>query len=342
MSNPPTDTISELHFHPQGDFLAAASWDNAIRIYEFGFTSSTTVASQAKTEFKHEAPVMSCRWSNDGQWLATAGGGDYAIRLWDVNTMSQLGSLPGHELSVRSVRWADEPGIGSAILASASWDRSLKYWDLRQNPNAPIATVQLLERAYAMDCRFPWIIVGTAERHIQWMDLRNPATCVKSIESPLKWQTRVISCFSQGPPGYAVGSIEGRCGITYINDKDAAANFSFKAHRKEETNKIGTNSEVYPVHSIAFHPVYGTFSTAGGDGAIIFWDKDAKQRLKQVVATDRPITASAFNRDGRIFAYATGYDWARGSSGMPNLSSNTRLVAFSPLDEDIKSKPKKR
>jgi len=37
--------------------------------------------------------------------------------------------------------------------------------------------------------------------------------------SPLKWQTRVVSCFPQGN-GFAVGSIEGRVGIQYIDDKD--------------------------------------------------------------------------------------------------------------------------
>lgn len=34
------------------------------------------------------------------------------------------------------------------------------------------------------------------------------------MESPLKWQTRVISCFPSGE-AYAVGSVEGRVGIQY-------------------------------------------------------------------------------------------------------------------------------
>jgi len=39
--------------------------------------------------------------------------------------------------------------------------------------------------------------------------------------SPLNWQTRVVSCFSQGN-GFAIGSIEGRVGIRYIEDKDSS------------------------------------------------------------------------------------------------------------------------
>ena len=39
---------------------------------------------------------------------------------------------------------------------------------------------------------------------------------------------------------------------------------------------------VYPVHSIAFHPGYGTFATGGGDGVVNIWDGDNKKRLFQV------------------------------------------------------------
>lgn len=36
------------------------------------------------------------------------------------------------------------------------------------------------------------------------------------LESPLKYSTSAISCFGDGK-GYAIGSIEGRCGIVNIN-----------------------------------------------------------------------------------------------------------------------------
>ena len=42
-------------------------------------------------------------------------------------------------------------------------------------------------------------------------------------------------------------------------------NFTFKCHRD--------GSDIYAVNSICFHPVHGTFVTAGGDGSYNFWDK---------------------------------------------------------------------
>lgn len=95
-------------------------------------------------------------------------------------------------------------------------------------------------------------------------------------------------------------------GIQYIEEDQAASakNFSFKCHRDEKAIP-----SVYPVNAISFHPVYGTFSTAGGDGCYFFWDKDSKQRLKNGPNCGSPISATAFNRSGNIFAYALSYDW---------------------------------
>jgi mRNA export factor len=60
-----------------------------------------------------------------------------------------------------------------------------------------------------------------------------------------------------------------------------------------------------------FHPTYGTFSTAGADGTISFWDKDSKQRLKTLFKANGTIACSAFNNTGNIFAYAVSYDWTK-------------------------------
>jgi mRNA export factor len=39
------------------------------------------------------------------------------------------------------------------------------------------------------------------------------------MTSSLKWQTRTVSCFPDAK-GFAVGSIEGRIGVHYVEAKD--------------------------------------------------------------------------------------------------------------------------
>lgn len=92
----------------------------------------------------------------------------------------------------------------------------------------------------------------------------------QSVESPLKWQTRVVACFpSTSKPGYAIGSIEGRIAYNVIPEQFSSETFSFKCHRKEpappRTNPPKPTM-IYSVNSISFHRGYGTFASAGGDG----------------------------------------------------------------------------
>lgn len=51
-------------------------------------------------------------------------------------------------------------------------------------------TQPLPERVYAMDVRFPLLVVGTADRTIQVFNLNSPQTPYKTLQSPLKFQTR--------------------------------------------------------------------------------------------------------------------------------------------------------
>ena len=61
-------------------------------------------------------------------------------------------------------------------------------------------------------------------------------------------------------------------------------NFTFKCHRD------GTQ-DIYAVNSISFHSTFGTFVTAGADGNYNFWDKDSKQRLKNMTKCSAPFHA---------------------------------------------------
>jgi len=104
------------------------------------------------------------------------------------------------------------------MVVTGSWDKTIKYWDLR-SPN-PVAAVTCQERVYCMDVRDNLLVVGTADRYINVINLKDPTKFYKTIQSPLKWQTRVVSCFTDSA-GFAIGSIEGRCAIQYVEEKDS-------------------------------------------------------------------------------------------------------------------------
>ena len=242
-------------------------------------------------------------------------------------------TLVGHEQPIRCCRFATIQN--SSVLITGSWDKTVKYWDLRQQN--PVVTLQCQDRVYTMDVKNELLVIGTADRYINIVGLNNPGQFYKTVQSPLKFQTRVVSCFTDAT-GFAVGSIEGRCAIQYVEEKSADNNFSFKCHRDTPATGSRDAANVYAVNSISFHPIHGTFSTAGSDGTFHFWDGNAKHRLKGYPAVGMPITATAFNRQGTVFAYAMCYDWSQGYQKNTQQAPN-KIMLHGVQPDEVKPRP---
>lgn len=97
-------------------------------------------------------------------------------------------------------------------------------------------------------------------------------------------------------------------------------------------------SNVYSVNAISWHPEHGTASTAGGDGTFHFWDMDAKHRLKGFPDVGGPISATAFNKTGNIFAYAVSYDWSKGYAHN-NVNMPNKIMLHPIGSEECKPRP---
>ena len=335
IQNPADDSISDIAFSPQHDFLfSVSSWDGKVRIWDI-----QNGAAQGRSQYEHSGPALTTRWSSDGTKVAS-GGCDNAVKIFDVAS-GQSQQIGIHDAPVKSLRFVNCGPANTECLVTGSWDKTIKYWDLRQPQ--PVATVMMPERVYTMDNKRQLLVVGTAEKHIAIINLNNPGTIFKATQSPLKWQTRVVACYNEGD-GYAIGSTEGRCAIRYVDDEQQKkSGFSFKCHRQTNPNRAaGTQAQsmVYPVNSIAFHPIYGTFATAGGDGSFHFWDKNHRHRLRGFPSMQASIPVVNFNRNGTVFAYALSYDWHQGyMNNRPDYPNVVRLHATT--DAEVKEKVKK-
>mmetsp|Transcript_3502 Transcript_3502/g.3904 ORF Transcript_3502/g.3904 Transcript_3502/m.3904 type:complete len:465 (-) Transcript_3502:449-1843(-) len=322
----PQDAISCLEWSPTSNLLVVGSWDNSVRCFQVNGGGMQSISTQAKAYIQHQKPVLDVSFKSDGSGVFT-GGCDNTVKWWQFNSnqgLQQGQDIGRHDAPVKCVHWIQE----SNILATAGWDRQLRFWDMR-SPN-PVASFQLPERAYCMDVKHPVMVIGTGgsdlDRNLLLYDLSRlgpnmtPTTVLSQSNAPLKKQYRCVSIFPD-KSGYAIGSIEGRVAIWYIDPSQQSKNFAFKCHRDKDLKSI------YSVNAISFHPKFHTLSTAGGDGKWNFWDKDSKQRLKATNAIlcgqnrPLPITCSGFNNTGELFAYGVSYDWSMGAENNPKCKN---------------------
>ena len=77
----------------------------------------------------HKGKVISLAFSPDGKILATAGY-DSVVRLWDVETHREVGTLRGHTTYVNSLAFSPD----GSFLASGSDDRTIKLWPMKATP----------------------------------------------------------------------------------------------------------------------------------------------------------------------------------------------------------------
>jgi cell cycle arrest protein BUB3 len=195
-------------------------------------------------------------------------------------------------------------------VVSGSWDKTFRV-HIPGQQNSP-ASISVPEKIFTMDLHDNTLILGMSARQNYIYDLRHLSSPLQKRDSSLKFMTRCIKLTpsGDGPPspccvtdsGFISSSIEGRIAYDLIDPTKQSQSYAFRAHRQEDAlTKIST---VYPVNTLAWHPIHGTFASGGGDGAIAMWDPVARKRVKYYPPQEGSISCVGFSGDGRWMGIA--------------------------------------
>lgn len=235
---------------------------------------------------------------------------DFTVNQLDPN-IGKVRMLGSHEAGVQSICYNSE--IKSLI--SGSWDKYIHLHDPRSEDPLTSKHEQPF-KIWSVATVGHNLVIAMPERCIHLYDLRNMSGPWQRRESSLKFQIRAIECMPNAQ-GYASSSIEGRVAVEFFDpsEEGQARKYAFKCHRQSE----GGVDTVYPVNALAFHPVYGTFASGGGDGVVSVWDGLAKRRLRQYPRFGASIAALSFNNQGTYLAAASsgGFEDGRPDSECP-------------------------
>ena len=112
--------ISSIKFSPDGQWIASASADKSIKIWQ------ASNGHFDQTLEGHLQGISDISWSQDSRYLAS-GSDDKTVKIWDTKMGTCVRTLVGHSNFVLAVAFSP----ATIIVASGSFDESVKLWDIQ-------------------------------------------------------------------------------------------------------------------------------------------------------------------------------------------------------------------
>lgn len=160
-----TSAVTDLKFAKRGNVLFSSSLDGTIRAWDLiRFRNFRTFTAAERVQFNTLAVDPS------GEVVVAGSQDSFDIYVWSVQTAQLLDSLAGHEGPVSCLAFGNE----SSILASTSWDKTIRIWDIfgRSQKVEPIE-IQSDALSLAMRPDSKELAVSTLDGHITIFDIED-------------------------------------------------------------------------------------------------------------------------------------------------------------------------
>ncbi|MEV4091369.1 WD40 repeat domain-containing protein [Streptosporangium saharense] len=309
-----TDVVSGMAFTPDGTWLAVASLDGTVRLWDTTFHHSTghrlpgsgdanavaftpdgtrLAAARADGSIRlldtdgrqagapltgHAGGVDAVAFSRDGTRLAS-GGSDETARVWDVATRRQIGiPLTGHTGGIDTVAFSSD----GTRLATGSWDGTVRLWDLtaHRQIGTPLTghTGGVHTVAFSQDGTR--LVSGSWDGTVRLWDVATQRQIGTPLADP-NGEVVAVAAVAFSPDGATLAS--GADGEVRLWDT--------ATHGPIGVPLIGHTGAV---NVVEFSPDGATLVTADENGTVQLWD----------VAVRKPIGAPLADRAGAVAAVA--------------------------------------
>jgi len=204
-----SDVVLDVAFNPQGDRLAAATSDGAVRVFEVASGQEQLIISS------HADWTHAVAWSNDGTKLATASR-DKTAKVHDSQSGDLLASYAGHAESVTGVTFHPN---GKDVYSSGA-DNRIHRWQIAD-------AMKTGERGFGGEV-FKLVIAGeflfapSADKTVRQFNAQTQDQ-LRSLTGHKDWATSVA--YHSGAKRLASGGFDGEVLVWNIEESKPIVTF---------------------------------------------------------------------------------------------------------------------
>ena len=326
------DWINDLAISADGKFIASASRDRMIKIWQVdtGKEVATLKGSPGNIKAVVFLDGSAKVASSAGKWNKAKKVWEGEVKIWDAKTGKQTGSIKGHSDTIDGLALSKD----GKYLASASEDQTVKIWELAtgkavQTLKGHTGTVEAV--AFTADGKK--LATASADRTLKiWDAVSGKDLATFKVETPVKKAVPMPkktgkkgaakkkdaakkdqakkddAKTKKDAPKFTITMELGReftCVAFSPDDKKLSAgnlDGQIKIYNVADGKDAGTLKAHDGVWALAYNSDGSRLASGGWDQTIKIWDTKTRKALFTIKAHLGTVTALAFSPDGRLLA----------------------------------------